>query len=157
MFNLIKHQQQQQQLDDDLQAKCSYMRFKDQVQSLRILACKELRDHYTVKDENNNFAATTTTTQTSDENRLERLLMRLNQLKKINSNIMEELFFNDVVGNNVKIDRLIPSIIGSSICAPSKSSTTSTNNSSSTFSSSSSSSSSTQQETMAPQNDSSTF
>jgi hypothetical protein len=47
-----------------------------------------------------------------DGERMERLLMRIGTLKKINISIMEELFFNDVIGN-VQIDSIIPSIIGS--------------------------------------------
>ena len=83
---------------------------KDQVQSFRMLACKELRDYCTSKMKTDdqelhpNF----------DSERVERLLLRVSSLKKLNTSIMEELFFNDVIGN-VQIDSLIPSIIGSEI------------------------------------------
>ena len=50
-----------------------------------------------------------------DDERVERLLLRVNMLKKLNSSVMEELFFSDVIGT-VKIDNLIPSIICSDIC-----------------------------------------
>lgn len=72
---------------------------KDKVQSFRILACKELQAHIASNQVN------------TDPERIERLLLRLSSLKKISTPIMEELFFNDVIGN-VQIDSLIPSIIG---------------------------------------------
>jgi hypothetical protein len=46
-----------------------------------------------------------------DPERVERLLLRLNSLKKLDNSVMEELFFNDALGN-VQIDYLIPSILG---------------------------------------------
>lgn len=52
-----------------------------------------------------------------DPERVERLLLRMSSLKKVNISIMEELFFNDVIGN-VQIDSIIPSIIGSEITTP---------------------------------------
>ncbi len=39
-------------------------------------------------------------------------MLRLSSLKKLSVGIMEELFFDDIIGN-VQIDSLIPSIIGS--------------------------------------------
>ena len=76
------------------------------MQSFRILACKELRD-YSAKQ-----IADETHSLNIDSERIERLLLRVSSLKKMNTSIMEELFFNDVIGN-VQIDSLIPSIIGS--------------------------------------------
>ena len=90
---------------------------KDQVQSYRMLASKELREHC-VKSASQTTSTTnsheneTHSQQTNDSERIERLLLRVSSLKKMNTAIMEELFFNDVIGN-VQIDSLIPSIIGS--------------------------------------------
>lgn len=94
---------------------------KDQVQSYRMLACKELREHCTrsaaqtssSSNSNENETHSQTAVQVDSE-RVERLLVRVSSLKKLNTSIMEELFFNDVIGN-VQIDSLIPSIIGSEI------------------------------------------
>ena len=110
--------------------------YKDQVQSYRMLACKELREHVfslnrgsctsssssnkesssTVKEEATETFLTQATNDSSkhDHERVERLLLRLSSLKKMNTSIIEELFFNDVI-QNVQIDSLIPSIIGSDI------------------------------------------
>ena len=75
-----------------------------------MLACKELRDQInmtkTIKTENSEDSSK------FDSERAERLLLRISQLKKMNTAIMEELFFNDAIGN-VQIDSIIPSIIGS--------------------------------------------
>lgn len=47
-----------------------------------------------------------------DPERFERLMLRVASLKKINPSIIEEVFFRDVIGN-VRIDSIVPSIIGS--------------------------------------------
>ena len=89
---------------------------KDQVQSFRILASRELREHVFRTGKLGHLAAKEAPTETKlscvDPDRVERLLLRVSSLKKLNTSIMEELFFNDVIGN-VQIDSLIPSIIGS--------------------------------------------
>lgn len=112
---------------------------KDQAQSFRMLACKELREHInkninsnsmlekssdksnnadendkSIKEENEkNTDSVNASNQTNlyDSERLERLLLRVSSLKKLDTSIMEELFFNDAIGN-VQIDSLIPSILG---------------------------------------------
>jgi hypothetical protein len=74
-----------------------------------MLACKELHDQInkakTSEDENSYDSK-------FDSERAERLIFRISQLKKMNTAIIEELFFNDAIGN-VQIDSIIPSIIGS--------------------------------------------
>lgn len=47
----------------------------------------------------------------SDSERFERLMLRVAALKKINTSLIEEVFFRDVIGN-VQIDSIVPSIIG---------------------------------------------
>ena len=108
---------------------------KDQAQSFRMLACKELREYINnnfklakptdnntiesntnkkeVNDEKNANNSINNNNQTNiyDTERLERLLLRVSSLKKLDTSIMEELFFNDAIGN-VQIDSLIPSILG---------------------------------------------
>jgi len=81
---------------------------KDQVQAYRILACRELREHINKSNE----CISTDSQQIVDMERVERLMLRLSSLKKLSVGIMEELFFDDIIGN-VQIDSLIPSIIGS--------------------------------------------
>ena len=88
---------------------------KDQVQSFRMLACKELRDHAQKNNQTeaaSNSSTLNSTEKNSDFERPERLLLKVATLKKINTSIMEELFFNDAIGN-VQIDSIIPSILGS--------------------------------------------
>ena len=99
-----------------------------------MLACKELRELVFVKQKNN--ASSTTNNEVSqvkeeagepsskaeqtekptqlDTERVERLMLRVASLKKMNTGLIEELFFNDVI-QNVQIDSLIPSIIGSDV------------------------------------------
>lgn len=79
--------------------------FQDQVQAFRSLACSELRD---IISKSSRAAS-----GQFDANRMERILLRLSTLKKVDVSVMEELFFNDAIGN-VKIDSIIPSIIKSS-------------------------------------------
>lgn len=108
----------QSQLESTLSSKKSYaaaqkmLSHKDQVQSFRMLASKEMRDYCTNKKTSDN--ADQQLHAAYDSERVERLLLRVSSLKKLNTSIMEELFFNDVIGN-VQIDSLIPSIIGSEI------------------------------------------
>lgn len=92
---------------------------KDQVQSFRMLACKELRDHVNrinlkkhleKSSESDESSSSSPVQVNSDCERVERLLIRIALLKKMNTTIMEELFFNDAIGN-VQIDSIIPSII----------------------------------------------
>jgi hypothetical protein len=77
-----------------------------------MLACKELRDYCISQKKDDD--ADQQLLANYDSERVERLLLRVSSLKKLNTSIMEELFFNDVIGN-VQIDSLIPSIIGSEI------------------------------------------
>jgi len=85
---------------------------KDQVQAYQMLACRELREQ--VKRPYESIASGSLAKQIMDMERVERLVLRLSSLKKINVGIMEELFFDDIIGN-VQIDSLIPSIIGSDV------------------------------------------
>ena len=92
---------------------------KDQVQSFRMLACKELKDYAQKNihgnlngDKASNTNLSNGAEKNSDLERPERLLLKVATLKKINTSIMEELFFNDAIGN-VQIDSIIPSILGS--------------------------------------------
>ena len=84
---------------------------KDQVQSFRMLACKELREHV-FKNSNSDQSAVAAAKEAADSERVERLILKVSTLKKINTTVMEELFFNDAIGN-VQIDSIIPSILGS--------------------------------------------
>ncbi len=77
-----------------------------------MLACRELREQ--VKRPYESIASGSLAKQIMDMERVERLVLRLSSLKKINVGIMEELFFDDIIGN-VQIDSLIPSIIGSDV------------------------------------------
>lgn len=88
---------QQQQQQQSLAAAQKILCHKDQIKAFRVLACKELREKIS---------------QNNDVERLERLLLRISSLKKMSTPLMEELFFNDAIGN-VQIEGLIPSIIGS--------------------------------------------
>ena len=101
---------------------------KDQVQSFRMLACKELREHVLKtscpksKDSSSDESTTASGGEANeaklceksngDSERVERLLLKVSTLKKITTSVMEELFFNDAIGN-VQIDSIIPSILGS--------------------------------------------
>lgn len=95
---------------------------KDQVQSFRALACKELRDYVyatysnesTTKTSNSEFDSNDSKETIYDPERVDRLLVKISSLKKMNTTIMEEIFFNDAIGN-VQIDSIIPSILGSDI------------------------------------------
>ena len=91
---------------------------KDQVQSFRMLACKELREQVqknsldTAQKTQLSNESTSNASNSTDFERQERLLLKVATLKKINTSTMEELFFNDAIGN-VQIDSIIPSILGS--------------------------------------------
>ena len=93
----------------------SLLAFKEQIQSLRILACKQLRQHVSCCHVSSHSSHIEDEMTVVDDERVERLLLRINMLKRLNSSVMEELFFSDVIGT-VKIDNLIPSIICSEIC-----------------------------------------
>ncbi|CAF0876403.1 unnamed protein product [Brachionus calyciflorus] len=98
--------------------------FKDQVKSFRSLACKQLRE--CINRTNNKLESTEANEKNEnddkekksetifDSERVERLLLKIASLKKMNTVIMEEVFFNDAIGN-VQIDCIIPSILGSDI------------------------------------------
>jgi hypothetical protein len=80
-----------------------------------MLACKELREQCNKQQQQHQTNGEDKTHLISyDSERIERLLLRVSSLKKMNTSIMEELFFNDVIGN-VQIDSLIPSIIGTEV------------------------------------------
>jgi len=80
-----------------------------------MLACKELREQCNKQQQQHQTNDEDKTHLISyDSERIERLLLRVSSLKKMNTSIMEELFFNDVIGN-VQIDSLIPSIIGTEV------------------------------------------
>ena len=106
---------------------------KDQVQSFRMLACKELKDHVQKNSHGNVNGDKASNThllngveKNSDFERPERLLLKVAMLKKINTSVMEELFFNDAIGN-VQIDSIIPSILGSQIIDDTSSSSSQSN------------------------------
>lgn len=98
--------------------------FKDQVKSFRSLACKQLREYIinnNVKVESNGKLENADSEEREkktenlvDTERTERLLLKIASLKRMNTAIMEEVFFNDAIGN-VQIDSIIPSILGSDI------------------------------------------
>lgn len=88
---------QQQQQQQSLTIAQKILCHKDQIKAFRVLACKELREKISKNE---------------DVERVERLLLRISSLKKMSTPLMEELFFNDAIGN-VQIEGLIPSIIGS--------------------------------------------
>jgi hypothetical protein len=108
---------------------------KDQVQSFRMLACKELKDYIqknTHGNVNGDKASNTNLLNGAEKNtdfeRPERLLLKVATLKKINTSVMEELFFNDAIGN-VQIDSIIPSILGSQSIDDTSSSSSQSNDS----------------------------
>nr|ASL70497.1 nuclear receptor [Brachionus rotundiformis] len=98
--------------------------FKEQVKSFRSLACKQLREYInknnskTESDDNMEKADSEgkdkKTETLFDTERAERLLLKIASLKRMNTVIMEEVFFNDAIGN-VQIDSIIPSILGSDL------------------------------------------
>ncbi|RNA40954.1 nuclear receptor subfamily 2 group C member 2 isoform X2, partial [Brachionus plicatilis] len=97
--------------------------FKDQVKSFRSLACKQLKEY--IKNKNSAKIESNDKMEKADSEdkkpetlvdteRAERLLLKIASLKRMNTVIMEEVFFNDAIGN-VQIDSIIPSILGSDI------------------------------------------
>lgn len=98
--------------------------FKDQVKSFRSLACKQLKEY--IKKNNAKTESSDKVERADSEDkekksetlvdteRAERLLLKIASLKRMNTVIMEEVFFNDAIGN-VQIDSIIPSILGSDI------------------------------------------
>nr|ASL70608.1 nuclear receptor [Brachionus koreanus] len=98
--------------------------FKDQVKSFRSLACKQLKEYINktnAKIETNDKVEKADSEEKErnsetlvDTERAERLLLKIASLKRMNTVIMEEVFFNDAIGN-VQIDSIIPSILGSDI------------------------------------------
>ena len=100
--------------------------FKDQVKSFRSLACKQLRDYISKMNMKQETSTETNAEKAEgedkekktetifDSERAERLLLKIASLKRMNTVIMEEVFFNDAIGN-VQIDCIIPSILGSDI------------------------------------------
>lgn len=95
--NLVNSADTNQQQQQSLTIAQKILSHKDQIKAFRVLACKELRGKICQND---------------DVERVERLLLRISSLKKMSTTLMEELFFNDAIGN-VQIEGLIPSIIGS--------------------------------------------